>query len=514
MSNLIETNLEDINIDDVNYFLKTQNIPIKNNPYLTLWNFLIANKDKNILVPVSIADWVLAYNIKNIPNLSNEELSSLLNIFDKKRITRILSYLKTNRFNDLPEEVIIKILLTTDCKDIPKLCQSSSKFRNLCNSKFIPYFKEKLNINTGLKVDNYNFQQLIYLCQQQKYRQYNKIATGNTHTLIISDGKVYSCGKNVSGELGLGENVNDIYEFSQIPELNNIIEVAAGSYHSLALDINGKVYSFGDNEYGQLGLGNKNSRQIPTLIPNLPKIISISAAVNISAILSENGQVFVFGKHIGKRNDPDVLTPKLNTELSNIVQISLGNGYLLALDNNGIVYGYGEAGNGQIIYDSKYYIFEHFRDAKYPPNIMYITTGNVDSFAIDINGKLYSHGEYYQKSKKDLSNVPLNFKVNRVYPSAFTMTGGSETNILVLSETGEIYDIDSVYDEFTKSRNLEINKLDIPNIIYVKRGEYSKFLVDINGNLYVQGENTNGQLGLGHNDNVNVIIFNPNIKLL
>jgi len=340
------SNLKDININDINYFLKYRKIPVENDPYLTLWNFLISNKDKNILVPESVADWVIAYNARgkqipsSIDNLSNDELESLalllgLDIVNKTRIVRILLYIKLSLIDNLPEEIIIKILLSANCKDIPKMCQSSNKMRNICNDKFIPHLKDKLRENTKINVNNYNFQQLIYLCQQQKYRQYNKIAAGYSHTLIISDGKVYSCGKE---GLGLGD-IKEINELTQIPGLNNIIEVAAGSSHSLALDNDGKVYAFGDNKYGQLGLGDKNDRNVPTLIINLPKIINIAAAVNISALLTEDGQVYTFGQHIGPKNSRDDIVPILNNELKNIIQISVGNGYLLALDNNGKVYG-------------------------------------------------------------------------------------------------------------------------------------------------------------------------------
>jgi len=451
------SNIKDINIKDVNYFLKLHRLPTGNEPYLAIWNFLISNNDTNILVPESIADWIIAYNNRDITY--NEVLK--LGIIDRTRIIRILSYLGNSPMDNLPNELIIEILLKTDCKDIPKMCQLSTKINNICNNEFIPYFKDKLTLSTGLVLKSYNFKQLLYLCRQQKYRQYNKIATGSSYTLIISKGRVYTCGSNEDDGIGLSD-INQTNDLVEINGLSNIIEVAAGSWHSLALDNNGNVYSFGDNYNGQLGLGDKKNRILPTLITNLPKIINIYASVNISALLTEDGRVYTFGEHIGIRNSPAVLVPTLNTNLSNIVQISIGNGYLLALDNNGKVYGYGD---GQITYDPKFYIFENPRDAQYPENIMYIAADNQDSFAIDINGKLYFHGVLYQRSKtQNVSHITLDFKVSKVYNSGVTVTGGSEINILALSDDGDLYDIHSIPDQMY--RKLFINKLNISNIIY------------------------------------------------
>ncbi len=54
-----------------------------------------------------------------------------------------------------------------------------------------------------------------------------------------------------------------------IPNLINVVQIAAGDYHVLALTNTGDIYAFGQNEEGQLGLDDFISRKIPTIIPNL-----------------------------------------------------------------------------------------------------------------------------------------------------------------------------------------------------------------------------------------------------
>ena len=50
--------------------------------------------------------------------------------------------------------------------------------------------------------------------------------------------------------------------------MNNIIDISAGKRYYLALNFNGEIYVAGKNEAGQLGIGDKNDRDVPTIIKN------------------------------------------------------------------------------------------------------------------------------------------------------------------------------------------------------------------------------------------------------
>jgi alpha-tubulin suppressor-like RCC1 family protein len=69
-------------------------------------------------------------------------------------------------------------------------------------------------------------------------------------------------------------------------EIEGIIEISAGGHHSLLLNKNNKVYSFGINTFGQLGLNHTISMGFPTLI-NISDIIQISG-----------GGIFYYSKRI------------------------------------------------------------------------------------------------------------------------------------------------------------------------------------------------------------------------
>lgn len=74
---------------------------------------------------------------------------------------------------------------------------------------------------------------------------------------LSANGSVYSWGSNGSGQLGLDSNTEAFFEPRVIRELRGvrIKQVLAGDKHSLALDENGNVYSWGCSADGKLGLG-------------------------------------------------------------------------------------------------------------------------------------------------------------------------------------------------------------------------------------------------------------------
>lgn len=86
-----------------------------------------------------------------------------------------------------------------------------------------------------------------------------KISTYGLHSLLLTEsGKVWSCGKGTEGQMG-NKEFKDLFSWSPIDYFinNNIVieDIASGFAHNLALSKDGRVYSWGMNANGQLGLG-------------------------------------------------------------------------------------------------------------------------------------------------------------------------------------------------------------------------------------------------------------------
>jgi alpha-tubulin suppressor-like RCC1 family protein len=113
-----------------------------------------------------------------------------------------------------------------------------------------------------------------------------QIACGSQHTIALcEDGQVYSWGCGRHGRLGHG-GVADYTEpklvsrFVLSPE-QSIIQVAAGDSHSMALDREGRVFSWGSGSYGRLGSGQELDQYIPTQVQGkLKGVYAISISCN------------------------------------------------------------------------------------------------------------------------------------------------------------------------------------------------------------------------------------------
>lgn len=139
------------------------------------------------------------------------------------------------------------------------------------------------------------------------------IALTATGTMEPKETLLYTWGDNTYGQLGritpTGENLEkQLKRIENFPPSGERIRlITAGREHALALSSSGKVYAWGRNNYGQLGIGNTNDKENPVLVTgtvNLSgetvqfeslKIAAISAGYYHSMAIDENGNIFTWG---------------------------------------------------------------------------------------------------------------------------------------------------------------------------------------------------------------------------
>lgn len=106
------------------------------------------------------------------------------------------------------------------------------------------------------------------------------ISAGHLHSLFLkSDGTVWACGENASGQFG--NNTTSYWDSipMQIPGLDNIKEISAGFEKSLFLKNDNTALACGGNAFGDLGDGTTKDKHIPVLV---------KALCNISVDVEEN----------------------------------------------------------------------------------------------------------------------------------------------------------------------------------------------------------------------------------
>ena len=67
--------------------------------------------------------------------------------------------------------------------------------------------------------------------------------------------------------------------------------------HSLCIDINNNLYVFGNNFFGQLGLGDACNRNKPVKHPSLSNIIDISKGGLYTFVKTSNNEIYAFGRN-------------------------------------------------------------------------------------------------------------------------------------------------------------------------------------------------------------------------
>ncbi|CAK9805737.1 Regulator of chromosome condensation [Anthophora quadrimaculata] len=95
------------------------------------------------------------------------------------------------------------------------------------------------------------------------------VSSGQHHTIALDDaGQVFVMGRKEYGRLGLGSNCSDAKELTPVPSLSSFkcIDVAAGSAQSFAVTDSGDLYSWGMGTSGQLGTGEEEDVEEPTLV--------------------------------------------------------------------------------------------------------------------------------------------------------------------------------------------------------------------------------------------------------
>ncbi|MBJ6725967.1 RCC1 domain-containing protein [Geomesophilobacter sediminis] len=197
------------------------------------------------------------------------------------------------------------------------------------------------------------------------------VAAGGFHSVALrgSDGAVFTWGYNGYGELG-NNNFTDspwpvpvlAYPGGQNDRLEKITAIASGADHVLALRIDGTLFAWGDNTYGQCGQDNSIPANLrvgyakPVVFPSNPGIAQIAAGGTFSVALANDMKtMFFWGNNIGH---PDVSTLSLATPMPlfipsavqnhNIVKISAGLDHIVILLDNGTVYAIGFNSYGQL----------------------------------------------------------------------------------------------------------------------------------------------------------------------
>ncbi len=347
-----------------------------------------------------------------------------------------------------------------------------------------------------------------------------QISAGDDHTLYLDqNGDVWAWGSNKKGQLGISSIKNKVLSPTKIESLKNIVAISTQNDHSLALDQDGHVWSWGWNKYGQLGHGNTSNSSIPVQIKDFTNIKSIHAGYATSQAIDQEGHVWAWGRNkyggissVKKKKQSKVKTPTLINEVENIISVTSGifDG-TVALGADGTLWNWG----GKYLKSGKI--------AKYSDyNIKFIDSG-MDNYAIDESNYYwswgsgptkhsnrllfatpFSHGAYYNDEDEKIGDEIRSGGDHTLFLEKNGDVWSWGNNAKGQAGLGYFYGTSAPKMTFDCSREVcayvsgkKIKALKGKNIVGLSAGSDTSFALDSEGHLYGWGNNHKGQLGLG-----------------
>jgi alpha-tubulin suppressor-like RCC1 family protein len=200
------------------------------------------------------------------------------------------------------------------------------------------------------------------------------IAAGGYHSLaLLRNGTVMAWGEDLRGQLGpetapetCGEGATPCSRKPiPVPGLSNVVAIAGGYRHSLALLSNGTVMAWGENTTGELGNGTTTDSSTPVEVKGLTGVLAVAAGYAESMALLSNGTVMAWGGNghgqlgqeehppsgpeaCGPESEPCSTTPLAVKGLSGVKSISDGYWNAAAVLTNGKVMTWGNNATGEL----------------------------------------------------------------------------------------------------------------------------------------------------------------------
>lgn len=283
------------------------------------------------------------------------------------------------------------------------------------------------------------------------------IQCGNENTLFLKkDGTVYTCGTYSRGTQGLGRLDHTVKEPTQIPGLQGIVQISCGFGHNAALDADGHIWIWGRNDYGQLGLGDKSTRNRPEMLP-----------------------------------------------LEGITAVNCGGKFTLAQDAEGNLWGWG-SNTHQVLFATRKqaYLTPEKLEGFEGKRITAFSGGSDCAFWLDDEGTIWTRGrnEYKQlgsaaaawKISGTLTTVDIPEKVREV--CAYSAATAA------LTESGNVYIWGSVSaGQLGNGKHpnsaLPVLVWDQGDAVQIAMGSLISSILTEDGRVYVSGYNAYGQLG-------------------
>jgi alpha-tubulin suppressor-like RCC1 family protein len=248
------------------------------------------------------------------------------------------------------------------------------------------------------------------------------VSAGWYHTLAIkADGSLWAWGLNENGQAGAGSGISKSTVPVRIGQTNDWLFVAAGLSHNIVIKKDGSLWTWGSNSAGQLGNGDASmaNQYAPVLIDSGKWVTAAAGCViadtkSHSMAVKSDGSLWTWGwNQYGQLGDQTYINKLVPVQVGNELNwmsVSAGGRHSLALKNNGSLWAFGYNASGQLG-DGSYTT----RNMPVPVTSEWawaaIATGNEHSVGLGTDGTVYTWGKNNSGQLGDGSytgsNIPL-----------------------------------------------------------------------------------------------------------
>lgn len=285
--------------------------------------------------------------------------------------------------------------------------------------------------------------------------------------------------------------------------------LATGSTHVLVIDntADDTVLAWGDNTKGQIGNGNTTNATYPTKVFGLTNIISVSAGDGFSLALDSSGYVWAWGANdngqLGDTTTSTRNTPVRVSRLNGVTQIAAGKSFALAVKDDGTVWAWGSNTKGQLGTASS---GTPFRAAPAQVSgsgfekIHKIAAGVEHALAIKEDGSVWSWGS------NDRGQLGLGNTTDSNVPARIALPAGTVidevaagNHSLAIQSNGSLWawgknDMGQLGDDTTSDRTSPVLVTDITEVGAITVAPTWSVAIQRDGSTWAWGDNEKSQL--------------------